>query len=208
MISAIDMIFRSNFFQQVRHTCHRAVLVHDLDQCPAGLQSGHARQVDDRFGMSRAAQHSPVTGPERENMSRTPQVRRLGLRIDQCADRCGAVVRADSGRTSFAEQVDRNGERRAQQRRIVGHLHVQFQLLATVFGQWCAHHPASVVQHEVDDFGRDLFRSDDEVAFVFTVFVVDDDYDFPLADILEYLFDTIEHTLFCHGFSVLWRICD
>ncbi|MFQ8806808.1 MAG: hypothetical protein ACLR8Y_19255 [Alistipes indistinctus] len=64
------------------------------------------------------------------------------------------------------------------------------------------------MQHEVDDFGRDLFRSDDEVAFVFTVFVVDDDYDFPLADILEYLFDTIDTLCFVMVFPCLWRICD
>ena len=49
-------------FEQLRQAGHRAVLVHDLDQSAAGLQSGQTGQIDGRFGMSRPAQHPLLAG--------------------------------------------------------------------------------------------------------------------------------------------------
>ena len=36
--------------------------------------------------------------------------------------------------------------------------------------------------HEVDDFGRGVFRRDEKIAFVFAVFVVHDDDDFSASN--------------------------
>ena len=43
-----------------------------------------------------------------------------------------------------------------------------------VLGQRQADQAAAVLGHEVDDFGRDFFGGDGEVAFVLAIFVVDD----------------------------------
>ena len=61
-----------------------------------------------------------------------------------------------------------------------------------LLGERCAEHAAAFVEHEIDDFGRDLFGGDDEVAFVFAVFVVHDDHDLAVAEIFDGLFDAIQ----------------
>jgi hypothetical protein len=38
--------------------------------------------------------------------------------------------------------------------------------------------------HEINDLGGHLFGRTDQIAFVFAVFVVDDNYHFAVADIL------------------------
>ena len=48
-----------------------------------------------------------------------------------------------------------------------------------------ADQPAAVLGHEVDDFGRDLFGCDGEVAFVFPIFVVDDHQHSAGAEVLD-----------------------
>ena len=177
-------------FPQIAQTGHRTVFVHDLDQRAAGSQSGHPRQVDHRFGMTRTAEHPFVTRPERENMPRTAQIGRLGGRIDQRPHRSRTVGRSHAGRTTVSEQIDRHRERRTEQRRIVGNLHLQIQFPTAVFGQRSAQHAAAVVKHEIDDLRGDLFAGDDKIAFVLPILVIDHDDDFARADI----FDRFVHT--------------
>ena len=63
------------------------------------------------------------------------------------------------------------------------------KLVAALLGQRQADQAAAVLGHEVDGFGRYFFRRHREVAFVFAVFVVDQD-DLPaLADFFEGFLD-------------------
>ena len=61
----------------------------------------------------------------------------------------------------------------------------QGQLVAALFGQRQANQAAAVLGHEVDGFGRDLFRRHGEVALVLAVFVVHQHDLPPLADFFE-----------------------
>ena len=61
----------------------------------------------------------------------------------------------------------------------------QPQLVAPLGGEGQADQAAAVGGHEVDDLGRDFFRRDGEVAFVFAVFVVDNYEHSPRAEILD-----------------------
>ena len=198
-------------FEQLRQTGHRAVLVHDLDQSTAGLQSGQTGQIDGRFGMSRPAQHPLLAGTQRIDMARTPQIRRTGGGIGQRTDRGGAVVDRDAGGATLPQQVDRHGEGSPQQRSVVLLHHVQFQLLAARLRKRCAEHAAAVGEHEIDDLGGDFLGGDDEIALVFAVFVVDDDHDPALAEILDSLFDRIENSVLSHNlhsyFIYSLRVC-
>ena len=53
------------------------------------------------------------------------------------------------------------------------------------FGHGQADQAASVLGHEVDRFGSDLFRGEREIAFVFAILVVDDDDHSPGADLFD-----------------------
>ena len=184
--------------RQLRQARHRAVLVHDLDQCACGLQAGQPGEVYRGLGMPRTAQHAFLAGTQRVDVPRAAEVGGPGRGVGQGAYGGGAVMDRDARGAAVAEQVDRHGEGRAQQRGVVLFHHVEPQFGAPLLRQRGAEHAASLLEHEVHDFGRDFLRRDDEVAFVLAVFVVDDDHYPAVAEIFNNLFYTIQNRAFCH----------
>ena len=81
----------------------------------------------------------------------------------------------DPCRTSF-ELVDRYGERCPEDGSVVLGLGNQSQLLATGNRQGGAEDSAGVLEHEIDLLGGYLLGGDDDIPFVFPVFVIDDNY--------------------------------
>ena len=120
----------------------------------------------------------------------------LGLRVGQCPQGRRAVVDRNARSAAFAQQIDRHGERRAEQRGVVRLHHVEFELCAALFGKRGTQHTATVLEHEIDDFGRHLLGCYDEVAFVFTVRVIGDDDDMAGLQFFQCFFDGVEFTFF------------
>ncbi len=85
--------------------------------------------------------------------------------------------------------IDSEGERCAEHRCVHIHLRGEVKLAATRKRQRGAKHPAGVFEHEVYLFGGDFLGSDNEIAFVFTILVVNHNHHFPLAEILKGTFD-------------------
>ena len=73
---------------------------------------------------------------------------------------------------------------------VQGHVDGRGQFVATLLGERQANQAAGVARHEVDDLGRDLLRRTHEIAFVFTIFVVDDDDQAAVADLGDGLFNS------------------
>ena len=132
------------------------------------------------------------------DMSRAAQVGGFRFGVGQRADRRGAVVDRDARSAVVAQQVDRHGEGRAQQRGVVLLHHVKAEFGAAVLRKRCAEYAAALLEHEIHDFGGYFLRRYDEVAFVFAVFVIDDDHYFAVAEIFDNLFHTIQNRAFCH----------
>ena len=57
------------------------------------------------------------------------------------------------------------------------------EFVATLFGEREANQTAGVPGHEVDDFRSDLLGGADQIAFIFAIFVVNDDDHLAVADI-------------------------
>ena len=95
-------------------------------------------------------------------------------------DGSGAVGGGDAGGDAFAG-IDRFAEGGAEIRRVVRRHQRQAKSVAALAGKREADQAAAVRGHEVDDFGRDFFSGDSEIAFVFAIFVVDDDEHAPGA---------------------------
>ena len=123
-----------------------------------------------------------LAGAQGVDVTRAAQVGGARGGVGQRADRGRAVVDRDARGAPLAQQIDRDGERGAQQRGVVGLHHVEFELGATLLRKRCAEHAAALLEHEVDDLGGDLLGGDDEVALVLAVFVVDDDHHLAVAD--------------------------
>ena len=74
-----------------------------------------------------------------------------------------------------APRVDRDGERRSAQVRVRGDHQRDLELVEAVAEHRHTDHPARVPHDEGDGLRCDLFRRHDEVAFVLSIGVVDDD---------------------------------
>ena len=158
----------------------------DFAEHAGGQQASHAGQIDGRFGVSGAAQHAAFLGHQRKHVAGPKEVVRLALRVDQRQDR-GRPLGGGDARADRA-MIDRHGEVRPQRGRIVPHHGVKIEPLADLRQDRHAELPAAV-EHEIDDFGRDLLGRTDEVAFVFAVFGVDDDDDLAATNRLDRRFD-------------------
>ena len=90
--------------------------------------------------------------------------------------------------------VDRNGERRLKRRGVVLHHLRQVEAAARIRQERNARLTATVFQHKVDVFRRRFFGGANEIAFVFTVFVVHNDNDFAFFERFDRFFDRIEST--------------
>ena len=195
-------------FVELRDARHRAVFVHDLADDGGGVQAGDAREVDAGFGLACADEHATVAGAQWKDMARAGEILRAGLWIDGGEDGDGAVGGADAG--GYAEAaVDGFGEGCAVDRGVDRGHERKVELVAAVFGEGQADQAAGVLSHEVDGFGGDFFGGHGEVAFVFAVFVVDEDDHAPLADFFNGFFDGGEFRCrFGHGCSAYllrWR---
>ena len=168
---------------------------------PAGVQSGHAGQIDRGLGVSGAAQHAALLGHQRKQVPGPHEVGRLAGRVEDRADGRGPLLGRDA--RPAAVMVDRHGERRAQKRRVVLDHRRQIEPLGDLGQDRHAKLPAAVGDHEVDDFGRHLFGGADEIAFVLAVFGIDDDDDVRRGDGLDGRFDGRE--ISAHGAGILLR---
>src|ERR1035438_5411837 len=95
-----------------------------------------------------------------------------------------AVVRRNSGSDSVA-RVDGFAKRGAILRCVFAGHGTDAQVIEALFGHRQTDQAASVASHEVDRFRSNFFGGQSEVAFVFAIFVVDDDNHYPGADLFD-----------------------
>ena len=169
------------------HTRHCAIFVEDFDEASHGLETSHTRQIYRSFGVSSACQHTAVLGVERIDVSRAAKPFGTSFGISQSTHSGCAVVGGNACGAAF-EEVDRHGERRAEHGSVALHLVFEVKLSATLFSDWGAKHATSLLEHVVDLFGRDEFRSSDEVALIFAIFIIDNDEKFSSLEIFQSLF--------------------
>lgn len=97
-----------------------------------------------------------------------------GLGINR-GEYCGRAIRSgDTSRDAFP-RVDRDGKRGSQIGCVIGDLGSQVQFVATFFCEGQANQAARMPGHEINDFRRGFFGSADKVAFIFAIFIIDDD---------------------------------
>ena len=155
---------------------------------PAGSrQAGH---IDRALGMTRAAENAARPRTQGEDMSRHDQIARLGAFPNRGLYRVGPVVGADARGDALA-RLDRNREGRPVGRGVLPALdhHREAELFDALRREGKAHEPAPLLHHEVDGLGRHLLGGHDEIALVLPVFIVHQDDDPALPDILDGVFD-------------------
>ena len=124
-------------------------------------------------------------------MTRTAKVRWLGIRIGKSLDRRGTVMGRNARRAAF-ELIDHDGERSPEHGSVFGSLTREIQFAAARNRKRAAKHATPLVEHEVHLFGSNLFGGDNEIALIFTVFVINHDQELAVLEILNGLFNRIK----------------
>ena len=156
--------------------------------------------------MSGAHENATWLGGNRENVTGLDDVLRLGVACDGDLNGACSVLRRDAC-SDAGGGFDGDGKGGAVSALVVARHLGEANLLAAGFGQRQADEPACMRNHEVDRFRRDVFGSDDDIAFVFPIFFVNQNDHAPGAHFGDDFFDRRNGcglALRCHGFKPPW----
>ena len=177
---------------------HRAVVSHNLADDRGRVETGEARKINARLGVSGADENSAVARLKRENMPRRNDSIGRRVVVNRRRDRGRAVVRGNAGADSLA-RLNGNREGGLVARDIVVRHRRQSETAHLAALKREADETASVSRHEIDALGAAHLRGNDEVGFVLAVFVVKEDDEASVADFLENLGDRRDGDGVRHG---------
>jgi hypothetical protein len=164
-------------------TAGDAGAIEDLAEDSRRRQSSHPYQVDRRFGMASPSEHAPLLGDQGKEMARPGQILRHGCGINDGSNRPRPLFGTDAGVTR--SMVHGNRVRGLVRGRIPIHHRGKMKPGRDLRQDRHAYKPASVRDHKLDHFGRNLVGGRDKIPLVFAVFVVNDDDDPPFPQCLE-----------------------
>ena len=133
--------------------------------------------------MSTTTEHTVVLGIERVHVAGTSEGLRGSRWISQGLDGLCTVVGTDTGSAAF-ELVDGYREWGAENGGVVLHLMGQVELLTAFDGDGSTEYATGILQHEVHFLGSDFLGGDNQVALVFTVFVIHNDDKLTVFEVL------------------------
>ncbi len=157
--------------QQVRHTRHSTVLIHNFNEAGRRVQSSKAGQINSSLSMSGTGQDTLVLRIERMDVSGTAKSGRCRSRIGQSLYSSGTVVRRNTGRTAF-QFIDSNSKWSTQNRSVIFHLPRYIQFLTTLNSNRGTEDTTSELKHEVNLLFVDGFGSGNEVTLILTVLII------------------------------------
>ena len=195
MVPILSCVGEQSF--QLRPARHRAVVVHDFHDTPAGStpRDGQVR----RPPRARPAR-GPRPGPnEREDV--TGRTRCAGGRWNRGARCRGPIVR-DETPVVYRPSQPPPTRRTRYDGLAVGHDHLrQVEAHEALFLHGYTDDAAGIADHECDRLGCARSRRHDEVAFVLAILVVHDDDHAPRAQIGQDFLDGIQSGRGGHGLT-------
>ena len=150
--------------------------------------------------MSGSAEDSAFFGTEDEHVSGSHEVAGEGSWVAEDFDGFGSVAGGDSGGGAF-DGVDGFGHGGSESCGVgLGH-HGDAELVESLFGDADEGDASPFFNHEVHVGGGDFFAEHDEIAFIFSCWVIDDDDHFAFFEVLECFLDRGDH-----GFNLLYGL--
>jgi len=180
---------------EIRHTCHRTVVIHNLADDTGWFQPCKPGQIDRPFRLAGSHEYTAASAPEREHVARPNKIVGFGVRPDGCEYGCRAVGRGNA-RGDTVPGFDRNSECRPELRCVVGHHRPEVELLASCRCQRQTYQPTTVRRHKVHGFRRDPLGGHHQIAFVLAILVVDQNDHPTAANIFKYFRYTVHEGLF------------
>ncbi len=180
---------------EVRHPRHLTIGSNDLDDGSGGAKSGHSTQIYGAFGLTGTSQHATFSCMQRIDVAWSHEVIRRAVRIRQELD-CGrTIIRRDPGsNTMLRTAIDADRQRCSSNRSVRRDLWMQIQSLTVGIGHGDAEVATTNPGHEIDHVDIDMFSSADEVAFILTTFVVDENDHSTCLEVIQNVWDGAEHS--------------
>ena len=185
---------------QVVEAGHGPVLVHDLADHSRGIEPRETRDIDRSLGMARADQHAAVARRQREDMARSNDVVGTLRRIDRDGDGARPIRGADTSGNAFLG-LDRSREGCLHAFAIVAAHGLQAERFDPLAVERQTNQAPAVRCHEIDRGRRCHLRGDDQIAFVFPIFVVDEDVHAAIARFVDDFLGTDDHGSVVIGFE-------
>lgn len=171
---------------------HFAVVADDFDADSDGFCVAEVAEIDGCFGVSGSAEDSAFFGAEDKHVSGSHEVTGEGSWVAEDFDGFGSVGRADSGGCAF-DGVNGFGHCGSEAGSVgLGH-HGDAELVESFFGDADEGDAAAFFDHEVHIGGGDFFAKHDEIAFVFSGWIIDDNDHFSGFEVLECFLDRGDH---------------
>ena len=189
MVQILRRCLRANL-AQFRQARHRAVVVHDFADHADGALAGQVHQVHGGFGMAGALQDAAGPRAQRKHVAGLDQVLRHRRRRGHDVNRPRAVAGADARRDAV-RGVHAHLKIGPEAFAVVVHHAVNAELLEPLGGGRHANQAAPEFGHKIHRRGGHVLAGDDEIAFVFAVFVVHHDDHFAPADFSNDGFDSV-----------------
>ncbi len=151
--------------------------------------------------MSGPSENATFFGAENEHVSGAHEVAGEGSGVAENFDGFGAVAGGDAGGGTF-DGIDGFGHCGSETGGVgLGH-HGDAKLFQSFFGDADERYATAFFDHEVHVGGGDMFSEHDEIAFIFSGGVIDDDDHFSGFEVLECFLDRGDHGYFyCTGFG-------
>ena len=167
---------------QLRDPGHSRLLdVYDFTEDSGRLEPGHPRKVDCRLRVPRTFEDSASARLERHHMTRASEMVWCGRRIDQRTDRCRPIAGRDArGRPGL--DIDAHEECRFEALGVICDHRIEFELPCALACNRGANESRCMADEERDRLGRRELGGHDQVAFVLSVLVVDDNDDLAALD--------------------------
>ena len=166
---------------ELRHTRHGAVFIHDFADDAGRIESGNASQVDGGFGLPSANENATVSSAQRKHVAGPGEILGPSFRVDGGQDGDGAIGSADACGDA-ALGVDGFAEGGAMDRSVDGGHQGEIEFIAALLGEREADETAAVLGHKVDRVRSNFLGGEGEIAFVLAIFIVDEDDHAPLTN--------------------------
>ena len=178
-------------FQKLRQACHGAVLAHDFANDADWTTPSEFHEVDGRLGVAGALEHASRPRAQGKDMPGLNKVLGHCGRIGHDFDGRGPVGGADPGGDTF-RGIDADLEVGLKRFAILSDHAFDTKLLQALGGRGDADETTTVLGHEIHGCGRDELSGHNEVAFVFTIRVINDDDHFAGLNVGDDGFNGIE----------------
>lgn len=191
-----EVVFLGKYFE-IGEARHFAIILTNLAYEGARADSGEFHEVYGPLGLAGADEDAACAGAEGNHVAGPGEVIGTGIGVGDDLDGFCSIRGGNACCYAvFGVSVYRDGHGCSAERCVEIGLGVEVEAVAFGAGKGDAEVARGVFDHKIDDFGCYELRSADEIALVFTIFIIYEDDHFALFEVA---YDVFKWCELAHG---------